>query len=143
MYWRDLRALIMNERRGRSVRYVPARRAAESTDKRPKFRPNPPIGPRPDAAHARRTTPRAKIAGLRSGGEQVYGVGVDVNPSALRTFSKNFAEAAAIEGSVRSRTVQAEKHQYGYDVWMSHKGTMPVLPNRSNFENCLAAVEDG
>ncbi len=31
--------------------------------------------------------------------------------------------------------------QYGYDVWMSHKGTMPVLPNRSNFENCLAAVE--
>jgi hypothetical protein len=31
--------------------------------------------------------------------------------------------------------------QYGYDVWMSHKGTMPVLPDRSNFENCLAAVE--
>jgi len=32
--------------------------------------------------------------------------------------------------------------QYGYDVWMSHKGTMPVLPDRSNFENCVAAVED-
>ena len=31
--------------------------------------------------------------------------------------------------------------QYGYDVWMSHKGTMPVLPDRSNSENCLAAVE--
>lgn len=31
--------------------------------------------------------------------------------------------------------------QYGYDVWMSHKGTMPVFPDRSNFENCLAAVE--
>ena len=31
--------------------------------------------------------------------------------------------------------------QYGYDVWMSHKGTMPVLPDRSNFDNCLAAVE--
>jgi putative SOS response-associated peptidase YedK len=31
--------------------------------------------------------------------------------------------------------------QYGYDVWMSHKGTMPVLPNRTAFENCLAAVE--
>jgi hypothetical protein len=31
--------------------------------------------------------------------------------------------------------------QYGYDVWMSHKGTMPVLPNRTSFENCLAAVE--
>jgi len=32
--------------------------------------------------------------------------------------------------------------QYGYDVWMSHKGTMPVLPNLSNYENCLAAVVD-
>jgi DNA (cytosine-5)-methyltransferase 1 len=31
--------------------------------------------------------------------------GVDVNPGALRTFSKNFPEAEAIEGSVRSRTV--------------------------------------
>lgn len=31
--------------------------------------------------------------------------GVDLNPSALRTFSKNFPEAEAIEGSVRSRTV--------------------------------------
>jgi DNA (cytosine-5)-methyltransferase 1 len=31
--------------------------------------------------------------------------GVDVNPSALRTFSRNFPEAEAIEGSVRSRTV--------------------------------------
>jgi DNA (cytosine-5)-methyltransferase 1 len=31
--------------------------------------------------------------------------GVDVNPSALRTFSKNFTEAEAIEGSVQTRTV--------------------------------------
>ena len=31
--------------------------------------------------------------------------GVDLNPSALRTFSKNFPEAKAIEGSVRSRKV--------------------------------------
>jgi DNA (cytosine-5)-methyltransferase 1 len=31
--------------------------------------------------------------------------GVDVNPSALRTFSKNFPKAEAIEGSVRSGTV--------------------------------------
>jgi hypothetical protein len=31
--------------------------------------------------------------------------------------------------------------QFGYDVWMSHKGTMPVLPDRSNLENCLAAIE--
>jgi hypothetical protein len=30
---------------------------------------------------------------------------VDVNPSAMRTFAKNFQEAEAIEGTVRSRTV--------------------------------------
>jgi len=30
---------------------------------------------------------------------------------------------------------------FGYDVWMSHKGTVPVFSNRSAFENCLAAVE--
>lgn len=29
----------------------------------------------------------------------------------------------------------------GYEVWMSHKGTVPVLSNRTAFENCLAAVE--
>jgi site-specific DNA-cytosine methylase len=31
--------------------------------------------------------------------------GVDVNPSAMRTFSRNFPEAEAIEGSVRSGPV--------------------------------------
>ena len=30
---------------------------------------------------------------------------------------------------------------FGYEVWMSHKGTMPVFSNRSAFANCLAAVE--
>jgi hypothetical protein len=30
---------------------------------------------------------------------------------------------------------------FGYEVWMSHKGTVPVSSNRSAFENCLAAVE--
>lgn len=29
---------------------------------------------------------------------------------------------------------------YGYDVWMSHKGTLPLLPGRHNFESCLAGV---
>lgn len=28
---------------------------------------------------------------------------------------------------------------YGYDVWMSHKGTVPVRSDRTAFENCLAA----
>ena len=28
-----------------------------------------------------------------------------------------------------------------FEVWMSHKGTVPVDPQKSNFENCLAAVE--
>lgn len=30
---------------------------------------------------------------------------------------------------------------FGYEVWMSHKGTVPVFSNRSAFQNCLAAVE--
>jgi len=31
---------------------------------------------------------------------------------------------------------------FGYEVWMSHKGTVPVFSNRSAFENCLKAVEN-
>lgn len=31
---------------------------------------------------------------------------------------------------------------FGYSVWMSHKGTVPVDPSRSNFDNCLKAVEN-
>jgi hypothetical protein len=30
---------------------------------------------------------------------------------------------------------------FGYEVWMSHKGTLPVFSNRSAFDNCLTAVE--
>jgi len=30
---------------------------------------------------------------------------------------------------------------YGYEVWMSHKGTVPVRSDRTAFDNCLAAVE--
>ncbi len=30
---------------------------------------------------------------------------------------------------------------YGYEVWMSHKGTMPVFSNVSALDNCLNAVE--
>lgn len=30
---------------------------------------------------------------------------------------------------------------FGYEVWMSHKGTVPVLSNKSAFENCIKAVE--
>jgi len=31
---------------------------------------------------------------------------------------------------------------YDYEVWMSHKGTMPVFSNQSAFENCIKAVEN-
>lgn len=31
---------------------------------------------------------------------------------------------------------------FGYEVWMSHKGTMPVRSERTAFENCLDAVEN-
>jgi hypothetical protein len=30
---------------------------------------------------------------------------------------------------------------FGYEVWMSHKGTLPVRSDRTAFENCLNAVE--
>ncbi len=30
---------------------------------------------------------------------------------------------------------------FGYEVWMSHKGTMPVFSNQSAFENCIRSVE--
>ena len=31
--------------------------------------------------------------------------------------------------------------RFGYDVWMSHKGTLPVLSTKTAFENCIEAVE--
>lgn len=31
---------------------------------------------------------------------------------------------------------------FGYEVWMSHKGTLPTRSDRTAFENCLAAVDD-
>lgn len=30
---------------------------------------------------------------------------------------------------------------FGYEVWMSHKGTLPVSSNQPAFQNCLDAVE--
>lgn len=30
---------------------------------------------------------------------------------------------------------------FGYNVWMSHKGTVPVVSTKDAFENCLHAVE--
>jgi len=32
-------------------------------------------------------------------------------------------------------------NSYGYKVWMSHAGTVPVDPSKSNFQNCIHAVE--
>ena len=31
---------------------------------------------------------------------------------------------------------------YGYNVWMSHKGTIPTNPQQTAFENCLTAVQN-
>ena len=30
---------------------------------------------------------------------------------------------------------------FGYEFWMSHKGTVPVFSSRSAFDNCIAATE--
>lgn len=37
--------------------------------------------------------------------------------------------------------VYATLKGYGYTVWMSYKGTIPVNPKKDNFANCLEAVE--
>jgi len=31
---------------------------------------------------------------------------------------------------------------FGYEVWMSHKGTVPINPNQTALESCLTAVEN-
>lgn len=31
--------------------------------------------------------------------------------------------------------------EFGYEVWMSHKGTVPLFSNRTAFDNCLQAVK--
>jgi len=31
---------------------------------------------------------------------------------------------------------------FGYEVWMSYKGTVPVYPNQTAFESCLLAVKE-
>ncbi len=38
--------------------------------------------------------------------------------------------------------VFAALHSYGYSVWMSRAGTIPVHPRKSNFQNCIWAVEN-
>jgi len=37
--------------------------------------------------------------------------------------------------------VYALLNQFGYEVWMSHKGTVPIYPDMTAFESCLLAVE--
>lgn len=37
--------------------------------------------------------------------------------------------------------VFAVLESFGYEVWMSHKGTIPLNPGKSAFDNCLEAVE--
>ena len=37
--------------------------------------------------------------------------------------------------------VYATLTAFGYEVWMSHKGTVPVFSNKTAFENCIEAVQ--
>ncbi|WP_395610672.1 DUF4062 domain-containing protein [Pseudomonas sp. B22129] len=38
--------------------------------------------------------------------------------------------------------IYMELKAFGYEVWMSHRGTIPVRSDRTAFENCLAAVQE-
>jgi DNA (cytosine-5)-methyltransferase 1 len=51
-------------------------------------------------------------------------VGVDVNLSSLRTFSKNFPDAKALEGSVRSKTILAACAKLLEPFKAAHQPTM-------------------
>ena len=37
--------------------------------------------------------------------------------------------------------VYALLNGFGYEVWMSHKGTVPIYPEKTAFESCLLAFE--
>ena len=37
--------------------------------------------------------------------------------------------------------VYALLNGFGYEVWMSHKGTVPIYPDKTAFESCLLAAE--
>ncbi|MCH4878891.1 DUF4062 domain-containing protein [Pseudomonas sp. TMW22090] len=37
--------------------------------------------------------------------------------------------------------IYMELTTFGYEVWMSHRGTLPVWSDQTAFENCLAAVD--
>ncbi|HKV40882.1 MAG TPA: DUF4062 domain-containing protein [Blastocatellia bacterium] len=39
-------------------------------------------------------------------------------------------------------SIYALLETFGYEVLMSHKGTVPIDPDRSAMDNCLKAVED-
>jgi len=38
--------------------------------------------------------------------------------------------------------VYATLTTYGYEVWMSERGTLPILPGRTAVESCLMAIEE-
>jgi hypothetical protein len=67
------------------------------------------------------------------------------NPRATQTRATGRIHLM-VSSSVRGQEdtlnqVFATLKSYGYAVWMSHKGTLPLDPKLTAFENCLAAVE--
>lgn len=38
--------------------------------------------------------------------------------------------------------IYSQLNNFGYEVWMSHKGTLPVDSNLTAFQNCLRGVEN-
>ena len=52
----------------------------------------------------------------------------------------NYEQKAHGDGVILDR-VYSLLTAFGYEVWMSHKGTVPVSSNETAFESCLKAVE--
>jgi hypothetical protein len=60
--------------------------------------------------------------------------------------AKNAKLTVMASSSVRHKEpmldqIYATLNSFGYKVWMSYRGTVPVIPGKSAFESCLIAVE--
>ena len=59
-----------------------------------------------------------------------------------RNHIKVFVSSTVYDFESHLDMVYSTLDGYGYDVMMSHKGTIPLDSKLSNLENCLKGVED-
>jgi len=65
-----------------------------------------------------------------------------MTPATVNTGSTIMVSSTVYGSEEMLDQVYAALHSYGYKVWMSRAGTIPVHPRKSNFKNCIWAVEN-